>query len=587
MNVYKFRDCLLNTLERSVIRDSNHLDLTTKTFDVLQYLIENAGKVVTKDELLGRVWNGSFVEESNLPVHISKLRRLLGESLDRRFIETVQGTGYRFVAPLKVVGEEAWQTAILRSRDWDAGPNRSRAGIHSIAVLPLHNECADPDIEYLSDGLTEELINGLSNIVNIKVIARNTVFRYKEKQVDLQQLADTLGVRNILTGRIRIAGDDLIVSVELVSAKDGTQIWGGCYRRSIVDLMDVQEQILLSIVENLTLTELGERRQLVNCLSRNPESYRLYLKGRYRLEQHSLDGINSAVEFFGRSIALDASNIYSHVEIVECYRSLYAFGYISYEQFLQTTSAVLTSIASADQGLDVVQIVYCDLKMLEWKFDEASHYCRRALAINPNSLKGLLRYSDLLLQSRNFKCALEQLEKVMIIDPLSALLYKRIGRLLYMMGDYVNAIAYLNDALELEPGSYEALAIRGVVNSEMRNFDAALTDFAESFRTQPHLETLAMSAVVHAELGNRAKAADLLRMVEVDENGKACRLMTLAHIHLALGEKGRAYEFLEAAYNGHEPDMRALTYDRRWSGIRTEARFQALARRVGLPQLEG
>src|SRR5678815_2428774 len=117
MNIYKFRDCLLNTLERSVIRDNNHLELTTKTFDVLQFLIENSGKVVTKDEILGRVWNGSFVEESNLPVHISKLRRLLDESIDRKFIETVQGTGYRFVAPLESIGQDEWQSAITLGND--------------------------------------------------------------------------------------------------------------------------------------------------------------------------------------------------------------------------------------------------------------------------------------------------------------------------------------------------------------------------------------------------------------------------------------------------------------------------------------
>src|SRR5678815_1018735 len=112
MNVYRFRDCLLNTLERSVIRDNNHVELTTKTFDVLQFLIENAGKVVTKDEILGRVWNGSFVEESNLPVHISKLRRLLAQSIDRRFIETVQGVGYRFVSPLTSVTDHEWKASL-------------------------------------------------------------------------------------------------------------------------------------------------------------------------------------------------------------------------------------------------------------------------------------------------------------------------------------------------------------------------------------------------------------------------------------------------------------------------------------------
>src|SRR5215204_2206604 len=136
MHVYKFRDCLLHTAERSVIKERQHLDLTTKTFDVLQYLIENAGKVVSKDEILGNVWNGNFVEESNLPVHISKLRRSLCESRDCRFIETVQGTGYRFVAPLKRVSEDEWQRAVSSSRAQAAlEPNLGTMTNHSIAVL--------------------------------------------------------------------------------------------------------------------------------------------------------------------------------------------------------------------------------------------------------------------------------------------------------------------------------------------------------------------------------------------------------------------------------------------------------------------
>src|SRR5687768_11711064 len=141
MQVYKFRNCLLNTVERSVIRDRQYLELTTRTFDLLQFLIENAGKVVTKDEILGNVWNGNFVEESNLPVHISKLRKSLGETRTSRFIETVQGVGYRFLAPVHEVGAEEWRKSHFSDGTtvqsaWEAGLISTR----SIAVLPLENE---------------------------------------------------------------------------------------------------------------------------------------------------------------------------------------------------------------------------------------------------------------------------------------------------------------------------------------------------------------------------------------------------------------------------------------------------------------
>ncbi len=335
MRVYKFRDCLLNTAERSVIKERQHLDLTTKTFDVLEFLIENAGKVVTKDEILGHVWNGNFVEESNLPVHISKLRRFLSESRDCRFIETVQGTGYRFVAPLQTVEDDEWQAAssAIRGFPFVESVTDIKAS-HSIAVLPLQNEGGDPEMEYLADGLTEGLINGLSQVSGLRVIARNTVFRFNDNSVDLKKLGALLEISHVLTGRVRISGEELVVSVELTRIGDETQVWGRRYCLGVADLMRAQEEIIFSVVETLTSRKILTRRFLANSLTQEAESYRLYLKGRYFLEKHSSHDIYKAVDLFDQSVLVDPQNIYSHVEKVECYRSLHTFGYISHEDFL-------------------------------------------------------------------------------------------------------------------------------------------------------------------------------------------------------------------------------------------------------------
>src|SRR5688572_13721153 len=175
MQIYRFRNCLLNTAERSVIKDSQLVQLTPRTFDVLQFLIENVGKVITKDEILGHVWSGSFVEENNLPVHISKLRRSLGESPPSRFIETVQGVGYRFIAPVHMSDEAEWNAVTAANRSLPLSSSTLISDSHSIAVLPIQNESSDPNFEYLADGLTESLINSLSLVPAIRVIARNTV----------------------------------------------------------------------------------------------------------------------------------------------------------------------------------------------------------------------------------------------------------------------------------------------------------------------------------------------------------------------------------------------------------------------------
>src|SRR5215204_6272215 len=193
MKIYKFRNFYLNPAERQVIKGENCLELTSRTFDVLQLLLENGGDVLTKDEILGKVWNGNFVEEGNLAVHISKLRRLLDETKDQPFIETVQGSGYRFVAPVQRISQSDWEKRLSGINPLPPENVSHEWTFDSIAVLPLQNESGDVEIEYLADGLTESFINSLSRLPNLKVIARNTVFRYKNKISDAKEVGETLG----------------------------------------------------------------------------------------------------------------------------------------------------------------------------------------------------------------------------------------------------------------------------------------------------------------------------------------------------------------------------------------------------------
>lgn len=170
-----------------MIRDGKRLELTPKTFDVLQLLVEKSGEIVSKDELLGTVWNGSFVEEGNLPVHISKLRRLLNDNKAEHFIETVQGSGYRFVSPVKVVSANEWQKSLPSKNGTQSVRTSTGFVFDSIAVMPLRNESNNPEIDYLADGLTESFINSLSRIPDLKVIARDTEFRYKNNKDAVQK----------------------------------------------------------------------------------------------------------------------------------------------------------------------------------------------------------------------------------------------------------------------------------------------------------------------------------------------------------------------------------------------------------------
>src|SRR5215213_979106 len=431
MKIYRFRNCYLNPAERRVLRDGKYLELTTKTFDVLQLLIENCGEIVTKDKILGKVLNGNFVEEGNLAVHISKLRRLLGETQNQPFIETVQGSGYRFLAPVQEVSQSDWEK---NSSQISASPqdNVSREWtFDSIAVLPLQNESGDVEIEYLADGLTESFINSLSRLQTLKVIARNTVFRYKNKTADPKEVGETLGVATVLTGRLRIIKDHLTISIELTKTEDGTQLWGTQFNRSFTDIFEIQESIISEVLENLK-SEISNasKKHSANSVTRNSESYKHYLKGKYFLDRWTLEDVTKAIQSFEKSISYDPTNIHSYVEIIECYISLFLSDNISHANILVKIKPLLSVISEFDQNLDIVQAVYGSKKMyLDWKFEEAENHFQNALQLNFNCSIARNRYLQLLIYLGRFSEDLKELHHIMISDSLYVIAYQRIGRM--------------------------------------------------------------------------------------------------------------------------------------------------------------
>lgn len=242
MKVFKFGNCYLNSTERRVLKNGKYLELTPKTFDVLAILVENCGEIVSKDEILGKVWSGSFVEEGNLAVHVSKLRRLLDETKNEHFIEMVSGSGYRFVSEVNLVNFEEWRKNLPNGNHQNTAKfeqSRDVFTFDSVAVLPLDNESDNAEIDYLADGLTESFINSLSHISGLKVIARNTVFRYKNKDADAKEVGETLGVATVLTGRIRLIKERLMFSVELTKTTDGTQLWGKQFNHPSSEIIEV------------------------------------------------------------------------------------------------------------------------------------------------------------------------------------------------------------------------------------------------------------------------------------------------------------------------------------------------------------
>src|SRR5262245_20865354 len=276
--IYELGPDRLDAAERLLSRGGEVVPLQPKAFDLLLALVERPGRLLEKDELMKVVWPDTVVEEVNLANNISILRKTLGAN-GQQFIETVPKRGYRFVADVNKVEEERKDTR-------DSLRGKSGGAIKSIAVLPFAN--ADPNTEYLSDGITESLINSLSQLSQLKVIARTTAFRYKGKVADPKTVGHDLKIDAVLTGLVRQQGENLLVQVDLVNAADGAQLWGERYPRKLANILVVQEEIVRQVTERLRLRLSGaERKQVTKRHTENNEAFLLYSKGHYYAEKRT------------------------------------------------------------------------------------------------------------------------------------------------------------------------------------------------------------------------------------------------------------------------------------------------------------
>lgn len=585
IQIYKFGNCYLNVECRQVIKNGQPVVLTPKTFDVLLFLIENHGRVISKDELLGAVWNGQFVEESNLAVHISKLRALLSSGKTDPLIETVPGCGYRFVAHIQPADLEEWDNNSPPTYKISQNDPAEPAYSDSIAVLPLQNEDNDEEIEYLADGLTENFINNLAYIPKLKVIARNSVFRYKDKKYDIKEVGETLGVSKVLTGRIKIIKDHVTLSVELINTADNTQIWGFQYSQPFSDIIKIQEEITAAVSEKLR-TGISQfiNRKNHNPVTEHTESYRLYLKGKYFLNNPTEQSIYKAITCFEKSIAYDPLNVYSYVEMIESYRLLYVYDYILYTEAQKKIKLLLTIISKFNQSISDVQCILGAIKeIFEWDFKEAEKHYQYALYLNPNSMNVYFRYISLLTDLGKFSEALVHIYNFISLDPISPYNHIRVSKIFYKMEQYKNALNYLKEALELDPGNYIGVVLLGAVYAELGDYNKATSYFKKSLKIEFNLDTYTLIGYTKALSGKKDQANEIIKQIKSQFAHKRHVSYKLAIIYSALGEVETALNYVNKAYEEHEYDLVGVKYDPRLKNLRNEPEFKEIVAKVGLP----
>ena len=616
--------------------------IAEQAFETLVALVERSGHLVEKEELMKMVWADAFVEESNLTNNVYALRKLLGPGENgRSYIETVPKRGYRFTAPVKELSAEALVvekrtlTRIVTEESVaDDSPRQPMVGagealavahvpahaelrskwpwllitllavalgigaffiyrlntpappsqIQSIAVLPFKNESGNADVEYLSDGVTESLINSLSQLSNLSVKARSTVFRYKDKAVDPQAVAAELSVQAILTGRVVQRGDDLTFYLSLIDGRNGNQLWGQRYDRRLADLVALQNEIGHDVSRKLRVQlSVGDEQKLKKEYTSNAEAYQFYLRGRHHALKRTFPETQKAISYFEQALAMDPSYALAYVGLADAHFSALAANRPSNEIFPQARAAAQKAIeiddtlAAAHAQLGYIIFWY------DWDFGASENKFKRALELDLDDANTHLFYAHLLSNTGRHAEALAEVKRARELDPVNLHISALEGSFLIHAGRIDEALTRLHETLELDPTYYLAHLIASTAYIEKGMYSEAIDEAGKAREISGAGSSRSEASLGYA-LAKSGKEAEARSVLEGLLKSSAERYVSPYHIALVyngLGEHDEALAWLERAYAQRSPAMVFLKVEPKWNNLRSDPRFQDLLRRIG------
>jgi TolB-like protein/Tfp pilus assembly protein PilF len=553
---YEFGPFRVDTRERQLIRNGEVVPLRPKVFDILLMLVQNSGHILSKDDVMNHVWSDTAVEEGNISRTISTLRNALGERPhEHRYIETIPWRGYRFVANVKKI----------------------RAGefvktIDSIAILPFVNVAADATSEYLADGITEGVITSLAQLTTLRVISRNSAFRYKGREIDPQSVGRKLKVQALLLGRVVRNDDSLSISVELIDTEDDRHLWGAQYIRNTSDLFPTYETIARAIREKLELPVL-EQQQHGSHHTQNQQAYLSYLKGRYYFNKLTPDGVQTAIDYLQQAIEQDPTYALAYAALGDCHN------YMAHRD--EAKHAVLKALdldetlGEAHASLGFFRFLY------EWDFSGAEEEFKRALTLNPSYAEAHHWYAIYLANVGRHNEADQHAKRAIELDPLSLLMNMTRALNFYLVREYDNAVNELDKVIQMEPNFVAARSVHGNALLQKGLYDEAFGEYQRALELIKGTEIAEVSvkaliARAYALCGKQSDAVTLLQEI-TDASPYA-----IAGVYAALGDPDSAFEWLNNAYDQHDIQLVSLKTDPSLDPLREDQRFQHLVKRVGL-----
>ena len=450
--------------------------------------------------------------------------------------------------------------------------------ITSIAVLPLVNASGDPDTEYLSDGLTESLINSLSQLPNMKVISFSSVMHYKGQQIDPQAVGSALRVRAVLMGRIVKNDNAISISAELVDVQDKSHLWGRHYERKLSDLITWKGEIARDVSEELRLRLGGdEQKRLAKTYTDNTEAYQLYLKGRYYSAKQTEDGVRKGIAYFNQAINVDPNYALAYAGLSSAYYGL-SYIYLPPKEAMPKAKAAALRALGLDNNLSEAHTSLAMVKTFyEWDWSGAEKEYQKAIELNQNYAPAHQWYGWHLALVGQSDRSIMELERAQEIDPLSSEVSWSLGVSLFFAHRYDKAITQLQKTLELDPNLPLAHFHLAASYEQQGKSNEAIAEFRKTADLMGG-STLAPLGHAYAVFGKRDEALKILDQLKE----RSAPGYQMAILYTGLGDKDRAFEWLDKAYEDRDELMTWLKVDPRLDSLRSDERFTKLMRRVGL-----
>ena len=543
---------------------------------ILIKLLDRPGELITREELQRELWPAdTFVNfEQSLNAAVKRLRHALGDSPDNpRFVETLARRGYRFIAPVSTpAGASASQPLPLPA-------------IGSLAVLPFGNADTDPGTEYLADGITETIINHLSQLPSLRVMARSAVFRYKDKTLDPRAVGRKLNVDAVLLGRVLQRGEGLLVGAELVDVQNGWHLWGEQYNRRLADIFAVEEEISREISEKLRLRLTGESSsRLGKRYTQSTEAYQDYLRGRYHLSRLMEGGLKKAIECFQGAIQRDPNYALAYAGLADSLGLLGFMGLAPAAEVMPEAKQAARRAVEIDDSLPEAHVALAGIfKNYDWDWAAAEREFKKALDLNSNYANGHRIYASYLAAVGRPEEALREIRLALELDPFSLPIRVESAYNSYMARNYERALEEALRTLDLEPEFAPAQSILGQIYERQGRYEEAVAAL-EKARTlaNEHPATLAGLAQVLASAGRIEEARVFAGRLTESSRQQHVSPFWLAVAYAGIGERTAALGALEKAYEQHDVILVWLGTEPRLDSLRAEPRFIEILRCIGL-----